>query len=141
MSIKLQNMSNDITIIKHYIKDLSFENLCDVNYQDFKKDDIKISDNIRAIFQAYKDDNFSVLLRYSCDCLFLESKKNVFILEIDYFGLFKKNNMSNYSNDDLAKVGCILIYPILKPIIEYICKYGTPINISLKEPDFNLVKA
>jgi len=41
MSIKLQELSNDTTIIKHYIKDLSFENLCDLN-QDFKKDEVKI---------------------------------------------------------------------------------------------------
>ena len=36
MSIKLQELSNDITIVKHYIKDLSFENLCDINNQDLK---------------------------------------------------------------------------------------------------------
>ena len=51
MNNKLQNLSNDTTIIKHYIKDLSFENLRDVNNQNFKKDDVTISDNINAIFQ------------------------------------------------------------------------------------------
>ena len=140
MSIKLQELSNDTTIVKHYIKDLSFENLCDLN-QDFKKDEVKISDNIRVVFQAYNDNNFSVLFKYSCDCLFVENEKRVFILEIDYFGLFKKNNMSNYSNDDLAKAGCIILYPILKPIIEYIAQNGAPINIKLTEPDLNLIKA
>ena len=50
MSIKLQELSSDTTIVKHYIKDLSFENLCDVNNQDFKKDEVKISDNIRVVF-------------------------------------------------------------------------------------------
>ena len=141
MSIKLQKLSSDTTIIKNYIKDLSFENLCDVNNQGFTENDLKISDNISAIFQTYNDNNFSVLLKYSCDCFFIKDKKRVFILEIDYFGLFKKNNMSDYSNDDLVKVGCILIYPTLKSIVEYISKNGAPIKISLTEPDFNLVKA
>ena len=141
MSIKLQELSNDTTIVKHYIKDLSFENLCDVNNQDLKKDEVKISDNIRVVFQAYNEDNFSVLFKYSCDCLLVENEKRVFILEIDYFGLFKKNNISDYSNDDLAKAGCIILYPILKPIVEYITQNGAPINIALTEPDFNLIKA
>ena len=140
MSIKLQELYSDTTIVRHYIKDLSFENLCDINNQDLKKDEIKISDNIRVVFQAYNDDNFSVLFKYSCDCLLAQNEKRVFILEIDYFGLFKKNNMSNYSNDDLAKAGCIIIYPILKPIIEYVAQNGAPINIKLTEPDFNLIK-
>jgi len=140
MSIKLQELSSDTTIVKHYIKDLSFENLCNINNQDLKKDEVKISDNISVVFQAYNDDNFSVLFKYSCDCLFLENEKRVFILEIDYFGLFKKNNMSDYSNDDLAKAGCIILYPILKPIVEYITQNGAPINITLTEPDFNLIK-
>ena len=141
MSIKLQELSSDTTIVKHYIKDLSFENLSDINNQDLMKDEVKISDSIRVVFQAYNDDNFSVLFKYSCDCLLVENEKRVFILEIDYFGLFKKNNMSNYSNDDLAKAGCIILYPILKPIVEYIAQKGAPINITLAEPDLNLIKA
>ena len=141
MSIKLQKLTNDTTIIKKYIKDLSFENLCDVHNHDFTENDLKIYDNIGANFQAYNDNNFSVLLKYSCDFLFVQDKKRVFILEIDYFGLFKKNNMSDYSNDDLAKVGSILIYPTLKSIVEYISKHGSPIKITLTEPDFNLIKA
>ena len=141
MSIKLQELSSDTTIIKHYIKDLSFENLCDIDNQVLKKDEVKISDSIRVVFQAYNDDNFSVLFKYSCDCLLVENEKKVFILEIDYFGLFKKNNMSNYSNDDLVKAGCVILYPILKPIVEYIAQNGAPINITLTEPDLNLVKA
>ena len=141
MSIKLQELSSDTTIVKHYIKDLSFENLCDINKQDLKKDEVKISDNIKVIFRAYNDDNFSVLFKYSCDCSLVENEKSVFVLELDYFGLFKKSNMSNYSNDNLAKVGCIILYPILKPIVEYIAQNGAPIKITLTEPDLNLIKA
>ena len=141
MSNKLQELSSDTTIVKHYIKDLSFENFCDIDNQNLKKDEVKISDNIRVVFQAYNDDNFSVLFKYSCDCLLVENEKRVFILEIDYFGLFKKNNMSNHSNDDLTKAGCMILYPILKPIVEYIAQNGSPIHITLTEPDFNLIKS
>ena len=141
MSIKLKELSSDTTIVKHYIKDLSFENLCDINKQDLKKDEVKISDNIKVVFQPYNDDNFSVLFKYSCDCLLVENEKSIFILELDYFGMFKKSNMSNYSNDNLAKAGCIILYPILKTIVEYIAQNGAPIKITLTEPDLNLIKA
>ena len=43
--------------------------------------------------------------------------------------------------NNLVKEGCVRIYPILKPIVENIIRCGAPINVSLKEPDFNLVKA
>jgi len=136
-----QNLSSNTTIIKHYIKDLSFENLRDVNNQNFNKNDVKISDNINAIFQAYNNDNFSVLVKYSCDCTSAKDDKKVFILEIDYFGLFKGINMADSSQDDLVKEGFTILYPILKSVVEYITQHGSPVNILMKEPDFNLMKS
>ena len=141
MSNEHTSLSNDTTILKHYIKDLSFENLCDFNNQNFSKNDVEFYDNFDALFKIYNDNSFSVLLKYSCDCKLVKKKKSIFILEIDYFGLFKKNNMSDSSHDNLVKEGCILLHPILKPIVEYITRTGAPINISLRDPDFNLVKS
>ena len=140
MNNKHQNLSSDIAIIKHYIKDLSFENLRDVNKQNFKKNDVKISDNINVVFNTYNDDNFSVLLKYSCDCISTKDNKEIFILEIDYFGLFKIKNIANYSHDNLAKEGFIVLYPNLKSVVEYVTQRGAPINILMKEPDFNIIK-
>ena len=140
MNNKHQNLSSDIAIIKHYIKDLSFENLRDVNKQNFKKDDVKISDDINVIFNSYNDDNFSVLLKYSCNCISTKDNKEIFILEIDYFGLFKIKNIANYSHDNLAKEGFIVLYPNLKSVVEYVTQRGAPINILMKEPDFNIIK-
>ena len=140
MSNKQRNLSSDITIIKHYIKDLSFENLRDVNKQNFKKDEVKISDNINVIFNTYNDNNFSILLKYSCDCISKKDDKEIFIIEIDYFGLFKLENIANFSHDNLAKEGFIILYPHLKSVVEYISQRGAPINILMKEPDFNIIK-
>ena len=89
MSNFLQDSTKNTKIIKHYIKDLSFENLQDVNSQNFRKDDVKFSDNINAIFQTYNEKNFSVLLKYNCDCTLIKKKEKIFILEIDYFGYLK----------------------------------------------------
>jgi preprotein translocase subunit SecB len=140
MSNLRQNLDIEANIIKHYIKDLSFENLQDINNQNFKEDEIKFSDNISAIFQTYNEKNFSVLLKFICDCSLIKNNEKCFILEIDYFGLFEINRRENYSQDELTKRGCILLYPILKPIVEDITKKGTLFSISLNNLDFNLIK-
>jgi preprotein translocase subunit SecB len=140
MSNFKQILDIEAKVIKHYIKDLSFENLQDINNQDFKEDKLKFTDNITAIFQTYNEKNFSVLLKFICECSLIKNNEKVFILEIDYLGLFEVNKRENYSQDELTKRGCILLYPILKPIVEDITKKGTLFNISLTNLDFNLIK-
>ena len=140
MSNFKQSLDIEAKIIKHYIKDLSFENLQDINNQNFKQDELKFTDNITAIFQTYNEKNFSVLLKFICDCSLIKNNEKCFILEIDYLGLFEVNKRENYSQDELTKCGCILLYPILKPIVEDITKKGTLFSISLNNLDFNLIK-
>jgi preprotein translocase subunit SecB len=140
MSDLRQSLDIEAKIIKHYIKDLSFENLQDLNNQNFKEGELKFSDNISAIFQTYNEKSFSVLLKFFCDCTLIKNNEKCFILEIDYFGLFEVDKRENYSQDELTKRGCILLYPILKPIVEDITKKGTLFSISLNNLDFNLIK-
>ena len=140
MSNFKQSLDIEAKIIKHYIKDLSFENLQDLNNQNFKEGELKFSDNISAIFQTYNEKSFSVLLKFFCDCTLIKNNEKCFILEIDYFGLFEVDRRENYSQDELTKRGCILLYPILKNIVEDITKKGTLFSISLNNLDFNLIK-
>ena len=140
MSNLRQSLDIEAKIIKHYIKDLSFENLQNVSDENFKKNELEFSNNIDAIFQTYTQETFSVLLKYACDCTIVKNREKSFILEIDYLGLFEVNKRENYSQDQLTKRGCILLYPILKPIVEDITKKGTLFSISLDNLDFNLIK-
>ena len=140
MSDFREELAKETKIIKHYIKDLSFENLQDVNNQNFNKDDVEFSDNINAILQTYNKKNFSVLLKYTCDCTLIKKKEKVFILEIDYFGLFEINKIEDYTQDVLTKSGVTILYPKLKPLVEHISQNGSPISISLNNLDFNLIK-
>ena len=135
-----EELAKETKIIKHYIKDLSFENLQDINNQRFHKDDVEFSDNINAVFQTYNEKNFSVLLKYTCDCTLIKKRDKIFFLEIDYFGLFEIDKRENYSRDILTKSGIILLYPLLKPLVEYISQSGAPFSISLNDLDFNSMK-
>jgi len=138
MNPSKKDLSNDIKPIKHYIKDLSFENLQDINNQTQLNNEAKITDNIKAIYQSYNNDSFSILLKYSCDCNDFQHDKKIFILEIDYFGLFKIINRDSYSQDMLTSNGCLILYPFLRSIIEDIIEKGGPFKISLKNLEFNL---
>ena len=140
MSNLKQDFTKETTIIKHYIKDLSFENLQGINNQNFHKDDVKLFDNISAIFQNYNENDFSILLKYNCDCTLEKNNQKVFVLEIDYFGLFNINKKEDYTQDILTQSGVALLYPILKHVVEYITKNGAPFSISLNDLDFNLIK-
>jgi len=138
MNSSKKDLSNDIKLMKHYIKDLSFENLQDINNQSQLNNEVKIKDNINAIYQSYNNDNFSVHLKYSCDCNDLQYDKKIFILEIDYFGLFEIINRDSYHQNILTRNGCVMLYPFLKSIIEDIIEKGGPLKISLKNLEFNL---
>ena len=140
MSDFREELAKETKIIKHYIKDLSFENLQDVNNQNFNKDDVEFSDSINAILQTYNKKNFSVLLKYTCDCTLIKKKDKVFILEIDYFGLFEINKIEDYTQDVLTKSGVTMLFPKLKPLVEYISQNGAPLGITLNDLNFNLIK-
>ena len=140
MSNFRKELAKETKIIKHYIKDLSFENLQDVNNQNFNKDDVEFSDNINAILQTYNKKNFSVLLKYTCDCTLIKKKEKIFILEIDYFGLFEINKIDDYTQDVLTKSGVTMLFPKLKPLVEYISQNGAQLGITLNDLNFNLIK-
>ena len=140
----MRNLSEHATdepkIIKHYIKDLSFENLQSISDENFKKKELEFSNNIGVTFQTYTEKTFSIILKYTCDCTIVKNRKKSFILEIDYFGLFIINNIENYTQDNLTKIGGKLLFPLLKPVVEYVTKNGAPLTISLKDLDFNQLK-
>ena len=110
----------------------------DINNQTQLNNEVKITDNIKAIYQSYNNDSFSVLLKYNCDCNNSQNDKKIFILEIDYFGLLKIINRDSYSQDLLTSNGCVILYPFLRSIIEDIIAKGGPFKISLKNLEFNL---
>ena len=140
MSNFRKELAKETKIIKHYIKDLSFENLQDVNNQNFHKNDVEFNDNINAILQTYSEKNFSILLKYTCDCSLIKKKEKIFILEIDYFGLFEISKRENYTQNALTKSGITLLYPKLKYLVEYISQNGAPLGITLNDLNFNLIK-
>ena len=139
---KLNNNSDiDVTLLKHYIKDLSFENPQSIKENNSKNNnDSNISANINFIFEAFENDFFSLIFRYSCECSSKTSEKKLFLIELDYFGFFKILSSKSDNQVQLTKRGAQLILPFVKSIVEDISTKGGSLPITLENIDFDLIK-
>ena len=91
------------------------------------------------VHTSFKNNFFSIIVKYSCDCSSKKTGNKLLVLELDYFGLFKiLNDSSNKAN--LTKKGAKLILPYVKSIIENITNKGGSLKITLKDVDLDLIK-
>ena len=134
------NEGLDIEVVKHYIKDLSFENPQSIQENNSENNkNCNIYQNMSFVHTPFKNNFFSVIVKYSCDCSSKKTGNKLLILELDYFGFFKVlNNSSNKAN--LTKAGARLILPYIKSIIENITDKGGSLKISLENVDLDLIK-
>ena len=134
-----ENKSNKVELIRHYIKDLSFENLQDINQNKSSLDNnYDIFTNMNVIYEPYKDNFFSIITKITLDCSSQKEKNKISHLELDYFSFFK--NLTKNSDQKLStENGLKLVFPYAKSIIEDISHKGN-IPIILNNLDFNLVK-
>ena len=136
-----ENEKFDIKLIKHYIRDLSFENpqsLNDNNAENNKNNNI--SENMNFIHEIFENNFFGITIKYSCECTSTKISKKLFVLELDYFGLFELINNKSYNQEELTKKGVKLIFPFVKSIVEDISNRGGSLSITLKDIDFELIK-
>ena len=136
-----ENKKSDIKLVKHYIKDLSFENPQTLNENNSENNNNNnFSQNVSFVHSPYKNNFFSVVVKYACKCSSKENGKPLFVLELDYFGFFKITNNNTYNQVDLTKKGGELILPFMNSIIKDITKKGGSVPISIQEIDFDLNK-
>ena len=136
------NKDDSIKLLKNYIKDLSFENPQKIEENDvFHIGNSDLNINMNIFYRPYNNNNFfSLILRYNFECFSKENKKNLFNLELDYFGFFEILKQKNYDQKELTKSGTKVLFPFVKEIVEDIIRRGGSMSISLNEVDFNLIK-
>jgi len=133
------NKENTIKVVKSFIQDLSFENPQNVNENNSvnnNNNDIKISMDVT--FRPYKNNFFSLILKYSLDGSSKKNKKKLFNLELDYFGFFEILNNNNYDQKLYTEIGINLLFPFVKEIVEHTTQRGGSVPILLNEIDFDL---
>ena len=140
--MKKVNKNKDLKVkmIKHYIKDLSFENPQNINDNNaINNNNNNINVNMSIIYKPYNENFFSLVLKHTIDCASKENNKQLFNLELDYFGFFKSlKNLDDQKS--LTKEALTLIFPFAKEIIEDITKKGGSIIITLNDLDINIIE-
>ena len=136
-----ENKKNRVKLIKHFIKDLSFENPQSINEikQDYNNDN-NIDANLNIMHETYKNNYFSLVLKYILDCTSKKNNKKLCRLELEYFGFFKIINKDKTDQKELTEYGLNLILPYTKDIIEDITRRGGSFPISLNSIDLNIIK-
>ena len=85
-----ENRETGIKLIRHYIKDLSFENPQSINDNNSaNNDNSNFYQNMNLVFLPYKNNFFSVIMKCACEGSSKENKSKLFVLELEYFGFFK----------------------------------------------------
>jgi preprotein translocase subunit SecB len=120
-----------LQIITQYVRDMSFENIAaQKGVAADGKPDIKVSVNIDA--QKRPEDRYEVSLKVKVDSKVAD--KQIFILELDYAGLFL---IQNVPDDQLHALLMIeyprLIFPFVRRIVGDISRDGgfPPLNLEM----------
>ena len=136
------NKDDSIKLLKYFIKDLSFENPQNIEENNvFQISNSDLNINMNVFYRPYNNNNFfSLLLRFNLECFSKENKRNLFNLELDYFGFFENLRQKNYDQKELTESGTKVLFPFVKEIVEDITRRGGSFPVSLNEVDFNLIK-
>ena len=129
--------NHDIVLVSQFIKDLSFDKKEDFLF--FEEDDFKgksnFNLNIDVEHQEHNEDRLLVTLRVNLAGSL--SGKNIFVLELDYCGVFQMPQVSQEIMEKQVKVECPkMLFPYVRRIISQIMvESGLP-NVDIKNINF-----
>ena len=141
MNIVNVNKNDTIKLIKSFIQDLSFENPQNINENNsINNNNGELDINMNVIFKPYKNNLFSLNVKYNLEFFSKQNKKKLFYLELDYFGFFEILVNNNPDQKLLTDTGTKILFPFVREIIEDITRKGGGVPILLNEIDFDLRK-
>ena len=136
-----ENKDQRIELIKHHIKDLSFENPRNIFLdEEISKNNYNIRDNVNILFRSFEKNFFTIILKYNLECLSKKNDKILSNLELEYIGFFKLTNGFAKDNKTLAQNSVKLLFPYVQKLVEEITVKGGAFPVFLKNLDFNLIK-
>ena len=123
-----------LQIITQYVRDLSFENIAaQKGLGPEGKPEIKVQVNLDV--QQRSGDRYEVALKVNVDSKVGEAQ--VFILELDYAGLFLIQNMPAEQLHPLLMIECPrLIFPYVRRIVGDVTRDGGYPPLNLEQIDF-----
>ena len=125
-------------ILNQFIKDLSFENIAAQN--GLKSKDLTPDIKVNVTLEAKKrpiENQYDVIIKTTISSETKNTKETLFVLEIDYGGIFEITNIPEDQLHPYLLIECPrILFPYLRRIISDITRDGGYPSLNLDQIDF-----
>ena len=137
MSEKKQEVSTKMQILGQFIKDLSFENIAaQESKQGTGTPNIEVKINLDASKRT-QDDQYNSSIKISVESKDTKTNKNIFLLELDYGGIFKIENIPDDQLHPFLMIECPrMLFPFVRRVIHDVTRDGGYPPLNLDSIDF-----
>jgi preprotein translocase subunit SecB len=137
MSEKKQENSANMQVLGHFIKDLSFEN---VAARDSKQGagtpNIDVKLNLDASKRTQQN-QYNSSIKVTVTSKDAETDENIFLLELDYGGIFKIENIPDDQLHPFLMIECPrMLFPFVRRVVHDITRDGGYPPLNLDTIDF-----
>jgi preprotein translocase subunit SecB len=137
MSEKKQEVSTKMQILGQFIKDLSFENIAaQESKQGTGTPNIEVKINLDASKRT-QDDQYNSSIKISVESKDTKTNKNIFLLELDYGGIFKIENIPDDQLHPFLMIECPrMLFPFVRRVVHDVTRDGGYPPLNLDSIDF-----
>jgi|TARA_B110000495_G_scaffold73650_1_gene63044 preprotein translocase subunit SecB len=137
MSEKKQEVSTRMQILGQFIKDLSFENIAaQESKQGTGTPNIEVKINLDASKRT-QDDQYNSSIKISVESKDTKTNKNIFLLELDYGGIFKIENIPDDQLHPFLMIECPrMLFPFVRRVVHDVTRDGGYPPLNLDSIDF-----
>jgi preprotein translocase subunit SecB len=137
MSDKNQKDSTKMKILGQFIKDLSFENIAArESKQGTGSPNIEVKINLDASKRT-QDDQYNSSIKISVESKDTETNENIFLLELDYGGIFMIENIPDDQLHPFLMIECPrMLFPFVRRVVHDVTRDGGYPPLNLDAIDF-----
>ena len=137
MSEKEEEISTKMQILGQFIKDLSFENIAaQESKQGTGTPNIEVKINLDASKRT-QDDQYNSSIKISVESKDTKTNKNIFLLELDYGGIFQIENIPDDQLHPFLMIECPrMLFPFVRRVIHDVTRDGGYPPLNLDSIDF-----
>ena len=132
-----EKVSTKMQILGQFIKDLSFENIAaQESKQGTGTPNIEIKINLDASKRT-QDDQYNSSIKISVESKDTKTNKNIFLLELDYGGIFKIENIPDDQLHPFLMIECPrMLFPFVRRVVHDVTRDGGYPPLNLDSIDF-----
>lgn len=125
-----------LQVLGQYIRDMSFENIAaQKGTQGTQTPDINVAVNLDANQRG--DKQFEVITKLNIEARAKEGGAQIFLMEIEYAGLFHVDNVPNEQLHPFLMIECPrMVFPFLRRIVHDVTRDGGYPPLNLENIDF-----